>query len=96
MGRVRPRFVTAADTNGLRGRCGRASRVPARYDSDVMERTDGGRPILIVAAVTPLGDEGAAVDEAAIRPYVEFLESHGADGVFACGTTGEGVLLSGD
>ena len=61
-----------------------------------MQRADGGRPILIVAAVTPLSDEGAAVDEAAIRPYVEFLEWHGADGVFACGTTGEGVLLSGD
>jgi dihydrodipicolinate synthase/N-acetylneuraminate lyase len=25
---------------------------------------------------------------------VSFLESHGADGVFACGTTGEGILLS--
>ena len=30
----------------------------------------------------------------AIAPYVSFLESHGADGIFACGTTGEGVLLS--
>lgn len=52
------------------------------------------RPWLIVAAVTPLTDDGATIDEAAIQPYVEFLESHGADGVFACGTTGEGVLLS--
>lgn len=49
---------------------------------------------LIVAAVTPLTDDGAALDDAAIAPYVAFLESHGADGVFACGTTGEGVLLS--
>jgi dihydrodipicolinate synthase/N-acetylneuraminate lyase len=52
------------------------------------------KPVLIVAAVTPLTEDGAAVDEAAIAPYVEFLEAHGADGVFACGTTGEGVLLS--
>jgi dihydrodipicolinate synthase/N-acetylneuraminate lyase len=49
---------------------------------------------LIVAAVTPLADDGARLDEAAIGPYVAFLEASGADGVFACGTTGEGVLLS--
>ena len=61
-----------------------------------MGLTDGGRPVLIVAAVTPLTDDGSAVDDAAVAPYVAFLESHGADGVFACGTTGEGVLLSGD
>jgi dihydrodipicolinate synthase/N-acetylneuraminate lyase len=52
------------------------------------------RPYLIVATVTPLTDDGASLDEAAIAPYVEFLESHGADGAFVCGTTGEGVLLS--
>jgi dihydrodipicolinate synthase/N-acetylneuraminate lyase len=52
------------------------------------------RPQLIVAAVTPLTDGGARLAEDAIGPYVAFLESHGADGVFACGTTGEGVLLS--
>ena len=52
----------------------------------------GHRP-LIVAAVTPLTDGGARVDADAIGPYVAFLESHGADGVFACGTTGEGILL---
>ena len=49
---------------------------------------------LITAAITPLTDDGAALDIDAIPPYVAFLESHGADGVFACGTTGEGVLLS--
>lgn len=49
---------------------------------------------LIVAAVTPLTDGGAALDEAAIAPYAAFLQSHGVDGVFACGTTGEGVLLT--
>ena len=56
--------------------------------------TDLGHRPLIVAAVTPLSANGAGLDLEAIDPYVTFLESHGADGVFACGTTGEGVLLS--
>jgi dihydrodipicolinate synthase/N-acetylneuraminate lyase len=56
--------------------------------------TDLGHRPLIVAAVTPLTGDGAALDVDAIAPYVAFLERHGADGVFACGTTGEGVLLS--
>jgi dihydrodipicolinate synthase/N-acetylneuraminate lyase len=56
--------------------------------------TDLGHRPLIVAAVTPLTANGAAVDTEAIPPYAEFLAAHGADGVFACGTTGEGVLLS--
>ena len=56
--------------------------------------TDIGHRPLIVAAVTPLRDAGSQLDEGAIGLYVEFLESHGADGVFACGTTGEGILLS--
>jgi dihydrodipicolinate synthase/N-acetylneuraminate lyase len=50
--------------------------------------------VVIVAAVTPLADGGAALDEGAIAPYAAFLESHGADGAFVCGTTGEGVLLT--
>lgn len=49
---------------------------------------------LIVAAVTPLTEGGVTLDEGAIAPYAAFLQSHGVDGVFACGTTGEGVLLS--
>jgi dihydrodipicolinate synthase/N-acetylneuraminate lyase len=49
---------------------------------------------LIVAAVTPLTDDGTNLDVAAIGPYAAFLATHGADGVFACGTTGEGVLLT--
>lgn len=56
--------------------------------------TDIDHRPLIVAAVTPLTDDGSAVDTDAIAPYVAFLESHGADGIFACGTTGEGILLS--
>jgi dihydrodipicolinate synthase/N-acetylneuraminate lyase len=55
-----------------------------------------GHPPLIVAAATPLRDGGATLDEAAIEPMVAFLESHGADGVFCCGTTGEGILLRAD
>lgn len=46
-----------------------------------------------MAAVTPLTQDGASVDLAALPAYTAFLESHGADGIFACGTTGEGVLL---
>jgi dihydrodipicolinate synthase/N-acetylneuraminate lyase len=49
---------------------------------------------LIVAAVTPLAGDGSSLDLDAIGPYAEFLQGHGADGVFACGTTGEGILLS--
>jgi dihydrodipicolinate synthase/N-acetylneuraminate lyase len=56
--------------------------------------TDVSHRPLVVAAVTPLTDQGRTLDHDAIPPYVAFLESHGADGVFACGTTGEGVLLS--
>jgi dihydrodipicolinate synthase/N-acetylneuraminate lyase len=52
------------------------------------------RPLLIVATVTPLRSGGVELDEDAIAPYAAYLESHGADGVFACGTTGEGVLLT--
>lgn len=54
------------------------------------------RPPLIVAAATPLAPGGDALDEAAIWPMVGFLEDRGADGVFACGTTGEGILLGTD
>jgi dihydrodipicolinate synthase/N-acetylneuraminate lyase len=51
-------------------------------------------PLLIVAAATPLAEGGSRLDEAAIWPYVRFLADGGADGVFACGTTGEGILLT--
>jgi dihydrodipicolinate synthase/N-acetylneuraminate lyase len=54
---------------------------------------DADRRLLIVAAATPLTDGGAGLDEAVIWPMVRFLVERGADGVFACGTTGEGILL---
>jgi dihydrodipicolinate synthase/N-acetylneuraminate lyase len=63
------------------------------YDDPVKNLIDLDHRPLIAAAVTPLTDGGAALDARAIEPYVAFLESHGVDGVFACGTTGEGVLL---
>jgi len=46
------------------------------------------------AALTPLARGGASLDEAAFAPYVEFLAAGGIDGILACGTTGEGILLS--
>jgi dihydrodipicolinate synthase/N-acetylneuraminate lyase len=50
----------------------------------------------IAAAVTPLRDQGAALDLDAVPPYVDFLAEGGLDGVLALGTTGEGILLSVD
>jgi dihydrodipicolinate synthase/N-acetylneuraminate lyase len=50
----------------------------------------------LAAALTPLQDDGEALDEDAFGPYVEFLAAAGVDGVFALGTTGEGVLLRPD
>jgi dihydrodipicolinate synthase/N-acetylneuraminate lyase len=52
------------------------------------------RPPLIVATATPLADGGVLLDEDAVWPMVAFHAGHGADGAFACGTTGEGILLS--
>jgi len=48
------------------------------------------------AALTPLRDGGAALDDAAFEPYVAFLAAGGVDGILALGTTGEGILLSVD
>jgi len=49
---------------------------------------------VFAAALTPLARGGASLDEAAFAPYVEFLASGGVDGILACGTTGEGILLT--
>jgi dihydrodipicolinate synthase/N-acetylneuraminate lyase len=46
----------------------------------------------IAAALTPLRDDGALLDEEAFGPYCDFLR--GLDGVLTLGTTGEGILLS--
>ena len=46
--------------------------------------------------MTPLRDEGAALDEDAFAPLCEFLASGGLAGVLVLGTTGEGILLSFD
>jgi dihydrodipicolinate synthase/N-acetylneuraminate lyase len=48
----------------------------------------------IAAAVTPLRDGGGALDLGSIPSLVRFLADGGVDGLLACGTTGEGVLLS--
>jgi dihydrodipicolinate synthase/N-acetylneuraminate lyase len=48
----------------------------------------------LAATVTPLRDDGAALDEEAFGPYLEFLAAAGLDGILALGTTGEGILLS--
>jgi dihydrodipicolinate synthase/N-acetylneuraminate lyase len=48
----------------------------------------------IPAALTPLRDGGATLDEDAFAPYVAYLQAHGADGVLALGSTGEGINLS--
>ncbi len=50
----------------------------------------------LAAAVTPLRDDGEALDDAAFGPYVDFLVVGGLDGILALGTTGEGILLRPD
>lgn len=50
----------------------------------------------IAAAVTPLRDGGAALDEDAFAPYVDFLVGGGLDGILVLGTTGEGILFGVD
>lgn len=48
----------------------------------------------IAASVTPMKEGGRAIDADAIGPLATFLAEGAVDGVLACGTTGEGVLLS--
>jgi len=48
----------------------------------------------LAAAVTPLRDGGAELDEEAFAPLAEFLAMGRLDGILAMGTTGEGILLS--
>ena len=51
-------------------------------------------PPLLAASITPLRDGGATLDEDAIAPLVRHLRDGGVDGIFCCGTTGEGVMLT--
>ncbi|MGH3020010.1 MAG: dihydrodipicolinate synthase family protein [Gaiellaceae bacterium] len=48
----------------------------------------------LAAAVTPLRDGGAELDEDAFGPLADFLAGGRLDGILAMGTTGEGILLS--
>ena len=50
----------------------------------------------LAAAVTPLRDGGTRLDEDAFEPVADFLAGGGLDGILALGTTGEGILLTGD
>ncbi len=50
----------------------------------------------LAASVTPLRDSGAALDEDAFGPVVDFLAAGGLDGLLALGTNGEGILLTVD
>lgn len=46
------------------------------------------------AITTPMRDGGDAVDTGAIQPLCDFLIERGVHGLFALGSTGEGILLS--
>jgi dihydrodipicolinate synthase/N-acetylneuraminate lyase len=48
----------------------------------------------LAASVTPLRENGSALDEDAFGPLVEFFVREGLDGVLALGTAGEGILLT--
>ncbi len=48
----------------------------------------------LAAAVTPLRDGGARLDEDAFGPLLEFYAASGLDGLLVLGTTGEGILLT--
>jgi dihydrodipicolinate synthase/N-acetylneuraminate lyase len=48
----------------------------------------------IAAALTPLRENGSALDLDSLPPYLTFLSDAGIDGVLLLGTTGEGILLS--
>jgi dihydrodipicolinate synthase/N-acetylneuraminate lyase len=50
----------------------------------------------LAAAVTPLRDDGARLDEDAFAPLLDFYAGSGVDGLLILGTTGEGILLSPD
>src|SRR3990170_2598013 len=55
---------------------------------EVVERLRG----VIIALPTPMSPDGR-VDARGVGHLVEWLVDRGVDGIFACGTTGEGPLL---
>ncbi|MBN1445908.1 MAG: dihydrodipicolinate synthase family protein [Candidatus Omnitrophica bacterium] len=55
-----------------------------------MENTISG---VMPAVITPRDDDGAVAVKQ-IQPLVDFLFSKGVDGLFVCGTTGEGISLT--
>jgi len=48
----------------------------------------------LAASVTPLANDGAALDEEGFGPVADFLVGGGLDGLLALGTNGEGILLT--
>lgn len=54
-----------------------------------MEKIDG----FIVAPFTPMNQDGS-INYSMIKPYAEMLIRNELDGVFVCGSTGEGALLT--
>lgn len=58
--------------------------------NDNMSKLNGG---VTPAMATPLKGDGYQVNEKAVPALVEFLISAGVAGLFAGGTTGEGILL---
>jgi len=49
---------------------------------------------VVPALITPLTDGGRKVDLDAFADYCSFMAGKGVQGVFCCGTTGEGPLLT--
>ena len=56
-----------------------------------IKRLDG----LVAATYTPLDDDGA-VNATVVGPMVEHLLQSGINGLYVCGSTGEGMSLSSD
>lgn len=52
------------------------------------------RPVCVAAAVTPLTADGSGVDYDGCVRLAAFLAERDIDGIFALGTTGEGLLLT--
>ncbi len=48
----------------------------------------------LAASVTPLRNQGSALDEDAFGPLCDFFVDAGLDGLLALGTAGEGILLN--